>query len=145
MFLLSLMKTATSRHRTNMTGLVDLALAVDDSCFLNVFLQLCGCQACSSLTQSLTKQNEENILVFCVSLGMLNAENYERLEADKKKQVHKKHQCVGPVIRYHSVLMPLVSDPSFKEENVDVEGYGFVTAYLIAALLLEGFLTATNR
>ena len=50
-------------------------------------------------------------------------ENYERLEADKKRQVHMKRQCVGSVIRYHSVLMPLVSDVTLKEENVDVEGY----------------------
>ncbi|KAI4893293.1 hypothetical protein NFI96_019699 [Prochilodus magdalenae] len=55
-------------------------------------------------------------------INLRSLENYERLEADKKKQVHKKRQYVGPVIRYHSVLMPLVSDPSFKEENVDVEG-----------------------
>lgn len=51
------------------------------------------------------------------------AENYERLEADKKRHVHMKRQCVGSVIRYQSVLMPLVSDVNFKEENVDVEGY----------------------
>ncbi|NWY07730.1 VPS72 protein, partial [Nothoprocta ornata] len=49
------------------------------------------------------------------------AENYERLEADKKKQVHKKRKCVGPVIRYWSVTMPLVTELG-KEENVDVEG-----------------------
>lgn len=48
-------------------------------------------------------------------------ENYERLEADKKKQVQKKRKCVGPVIRYWSVTMPLVPEPG-KEENVDVEG-----------------------
>lgn len=50
-----------------------------------------------------------------------SAENYERLEADKKKQVQKKRKCVGPVIRYWSVTMPLVPEPG-KEENVDVEG-----------------------
>lgn len=50
-------------------------------------------------------------------------ENYERLEADKKKQVHKKRRFEGPTIRYHSVLMPLVSHSVLKEENVDVEGY----------------------
>ncbi|XP_072535646.1 vacuolar protein sorting-associated protein 72 homolog isoform X1 [Salminus brasiliensis] len=55
-------------------------------------------------------------------INLRSLENYERLEADKKKQVHKKRQCVGPVIRYHSVLMPLVSNPFLKEENVDVEG-----------------------
>lgn len=49
-------------------------------------------------------------------------ENYERLEADKKKQVHKKRRFEGPTIRYHSVLMPLVSHSVLKEENVDVEG-----------------------
>lgn len=53
----------------------------------------------------------------------LCVENYERLEADKKKQVHKKRRFEGPTIRYHSVLMPLVSQSLLKEENVDVEGY----------------------
>ncbi|KAL2084362.1 hypothetical protein ACEWY4_019880 [Coilia grayii] len=55
-------------------------------------------------------------------INLRSLENYERLEADKKKQVHKKHQCTGPIIRYHSVLMPLMSCPALKEENVDVEG-----------------------
>lgn len=50
------------------------------------------------------------------------AETYERLEADKKKQVHKKRKCPGPIITYHSVTVPLVGDPGPKEENVDVEG-----------------------
>lgn len=49
-------------------------------------------------------------------------ENYERLEADKKKQVQKKRRFEGPTIRYHSVLMPIVSHSVLKEENVDVEG-----------------------
>lgn len=53
----------------------------------------------------------------------VSAENYERLEADKKKQVHKKRRFEGPTIRYHSVLMPIVSHSVLKEENVDVEGY----------------------
>lgn len=57
-----------------------------------------------------------------VFLYSLPAENYERLEADKKKQVHKKRRFEGPTIRYHSVLMPLVSHSVLKEENVDVEG-----------------------
>lgn len=52
-------------------------------------------------------------------VNIRSLENYERLEADKKKQVHKKRRFEGPTIRYHSVLMPLVS---LKEENVDVEG-----------------------
>ncbi|RXN39396.1 vacuolar sorting-associated 72-like protein [Labeo rohita] len=55
-------------------------------------------------------------------INLRSLENYERLEADKKRQVHMKRQCVGSVIRYHSVLMPLVSDVTLKEENVDVEG-----------------------
>ncbi|XP_051577098.1 vacuolar protein sorting-associated protein 72 homolog isoform X1 [Myxocyprinus asiaticus] len=55
-------------------------------------------------------------------INLRSLENYERLEANKKRQVHMKRQCVGSVIRYHSVLMPLVSDVSLKEENVDVEG-----------------------
>ncbi|XP_003968978.1 vacuolar protein sorting 72 homolog a [Takifugu rubripes] len=49
-------------------------------------------------------------------------ENYERLEADKKKQVQKKRRFDGPTVRYHSVLMPIVSHSVLKEENVDVEG-----------------------
>uniref|UniRef100_A0A673IU00 Vacuolar protein sorting-associated protein 72 homolog n=1 Tax=Sinocyclocheilus rhinocerous TaxID=307959 RepID=A0A673IU00_9TELE len=55
-------------------------------------------------------------------INLRSLENYERLEADKKRQVHMKRQCVGSVIRFHSVLMPLVSDVTLKEENVDVEG-----------------------
>uniref|UniRef100_A0A671L867 Vacuolar protein sorting-associated protein 72 homolog n=1 Tax=Sinocyclocheilus anshuiensis TaxID=1608454 RepID=A0A671L867_9TELE len=54
-------------------------------------------------------------------INLRSLENYERLEADKKRQVHMKRQCVGSVIRYHSVLMPLVSDVTLKEENVDSE------------------------
>lgn len=54
--------------------------------------------------------------------NLRSLENYERLEADKKKQVHKKRRFEGPMIRYHSVLMPLLPDTHLKEENVDVEG-----------------------
>ncbi|NWI56141.1 VPS72 protein, partial [Calyptomena viridis] len=50
-------------------------------------------------------------------INLRSLENYERLEADKKKQVHKKRKCVGPVIRFCSLTMPLVP-----EDNVDVEG-----------------------
>lgn len=60
----------------------------------------------------------QNLLFVCLCF----VENYERLEADKKKQVHKKRRFEGPTIRYHSVLMPLVSQSQLKEENVDVEG-----------------------
>ncbi|XP_021232505.1 vacuolar protein sorting-associated protein 72 homolog [Numida meleagris] len=54
-------------------------------------------------------------------INLRSLENYERLEADKKKQVQKKRKCVGPVIRYWSVTMPLITELG-KEENVDVEG-----------------------
>lgn len=54
--------------------------------------------------------------------SLLCVENYERLEADKKKQVQKKRRFDGPTVRYHSVLMPIVSHSVLKEENVDVEG-----------------------
>ncbi|XP_004632542.1 vacuolar protein sorting-associated protein 72 homolog [Octodon degus] len=54
-------------------------------------------------------------------LNLRSLETYERLEADKKKQVHKKRKCPGPIITYHSVTVPLVGEPP-KEENVDVEG-----------------------
>ncbi|XP_053551696.1 vacuolar protein sorting-associated protein 72 homolog [Bombina bombina] len=53
-------------------------------------------------------------------INIRSLENYERLEADKKKQVHKKRRCVGPTIQYHSVVMPLITE--IKEENVDIEG-----------------------
>ncbi|XP_072303952.1 vacuolar protein sorting 72 homolog a isoform X2 [Eucyclogobius newberryi] len=55
-------------------------------------------------------------------LNIRSLENYERLEADKKKHVHKKRRFDGPTIRYHSVLMPIISSSLLKEENVDVEG-----------------------
>ncbi|NXA88725.1 VPS72 protein, partial [Melanocharis versteri] len=49
--------------------------------------------------------------------------NYERLEADKKKQVQKKRKIVGPVIRYWSLTMPLLPEPG-RDDPVDVEGLG---------------------
>lgn len=55
-------------------------------------------------------------------INLRSLENYERLEADKKKQVHKKRRCDGPTVRFHSVLTPLVSETHLKEETVDVEG-----------------------
>ncbi|KAB1260188.1 Vacuolar protein sorting-associated protein 72-like protein [Camelus dromedarius] len=55
-------------------------------------------------------------------LNLRSLETYERLEADKKKQVHKKRRCPGPIITYHSVTVPLVGEPGPREENVDVEG-----------------------
>lgn len=55
-------------------------------------------------------------------LSFDSEETYERLEADKKKQVHKKRKCPGPIITYHSVTVPLVGEPGPREETVDVEG-----------------------
>ncbi|XP_075463873.1 vacuolar protein sorting-associated protein 72 homolog [Ascaphus truei] len=56
-------------------------------------------------------------------INIRSLENYERLVADKKKQVLKKRRCVGPTIRYHSLAMPLITEINVKEENVDVEGF----------------------
>lgn len=55
-------------------------------------------------------------------LNLRSLETYERLEADKKKQVHKKRKCPGPIITYHSVTVPLIGELGPKEENVDIEG-----------------------
>nr|ACG76403.1 transcription factor-like 1 (predicted) [Otolemur garnettii] len=55
-------------------------------------------------------------------LNLRSLETYERLEADKKKQVHKKRKCPGPIITYHSMAVPLVGELGPKEETVDVEG-----------------------
>ncbi|KAM4665248.1 vacuolar protein sorting-associated protein 72 homolog [Discoglossus pictus] len=55
-------------------------------------------------------------------INIRSLENYERLEADKKKHVQKKRRCIGPTIRYHSVVMPLITEVNVKEENVDIEG-----------------------
>nr|XP_060613990.1 vacuolar protein sorting-associated protein 72 homolog [Anolis sagrei ordinatus] len=54
--------------------------------------------------------------------NLRSLETYERLEADKKRQVQKKRKCVGPTIRYYSGTMPLITDLGCKEETVDVEG-----------------------
>ncbi|XP_029437412.1 vacuolar protein sorting-associated protein 72 homolog [Rhinatrema bivittatum] len=62
-------------------------------------------------------------------INIRSLENYERLEADKKKQVQKKRKCVGPMIRYYSGTMPLVTEVSLKEENVDVEGLDLETQH----------------
>ncbi|EDL23365.1 mCG141404 [Mus musculus] len=55
-------------------------------------------------------------------LNLRSLETYERLEADKKKQIHKKRKYPGPIITYHSVTVQLVGKPGPKEENVDMEG-----------------------
>ncbi|NXV00693.1 VPS72 protein, partial [Cettia cetti] len=54
-------------------------------------------------------------------INLRSLENYERLEADKKKQVQKKRKIVGPVIRYWSLTMPLLPE-SGRDDPVDVEG-----------------------
>ncbi|NXX36337.1 VPS72 protein, partial [Nicator chloris] len=54
-------------------------------------------------------------------INLRSLENYERLEADKKKQVQKKRKIVGPVIRYWSLTMPLLPEPG-RDDPVDVEG-----------------------
>uniref|UniRef100_UPI00358F5365 vacuolar protein sorting-associated protein 72 homolog n=1 Tax=Myxine glutinosa TaxID=7769 RepID=UPI00358F5365 len=55
-------------------------------------------------------------------MNLRSLENHERLLADKMKQGLKKKQCTGPMIRYYSLSMPLVTEVSVKEDNVDVEG-----------------------
>ncbi|XP_030043043.1 vacuolar protein sorting-associated protein 72 homolog isoform X2 [Microcaecilia unicolor] len=60
-------------------------------------------------------------------LNIRSLENYERLEADKKKHVQKKRKCLGPTMRYYSVTMPLITEINLKEENVDVEGLDLET------------------
>uniref|UniRef100_A0A8C5UE35 Vacuolar protein sorting-associated protein 72 homolog n=1 Tax=Malurus cyaneus samueli TaxID=2593467 RepID=A0A8C5UE35_9PASS len=54
-------------------------------------------------------------------INLRSLENYERLEADKKKQVQKKRKIVGPVIRYWSLTMPLLPEAG-RDRPVDVEG-----------------------
>ncbi|XP_044770103.1 vacuolar protein sorting-associated protein 72 homolog isoform X1 [Neomonachus schauinslandi] len=75
-------------------------------------------------------------------LNLRSLETYERLEADKKKQVHKKRKCPGPIITYHSVTVPLVGEPGPKEENVDVEG-GFCVFLSLSPLRLDPTPTAS--
>lgn len=53
---------------------------------------------------------------------MHSLETHERLEADKKKQVHEKRKCPGPMITSHSMTVPLVGELGPEEENVEVEG-----------------------
>lgn len=73
-------------------------------------------------SDSLTRQLGKMAANWHPRFFLAPAETYERLEADKKKQVHKKRKCPGPIITYHSVTVPLVGELGPKEENVDVEG-----------------------
>ncbi|KAI5093233.1 vacuolar protein sorting-associated protein 72-like [Silurus meridionalis] len=70
-------------------------------------------------------------------------ENYERLEADKKKHVQKKRRFEGPTIRYHSVLM--MSEPPLKDENVDVEGLDQDTPLSASVTCMSGAGTLCSR
>ncbi|XP_069796328.1 vacuolar protein sorting-associated protein 72 homolog [Narcine bancroftii] len=73
-------------------------------------------------TQQLTQEELLAEAKITEEINLRSLENYERLEADKKRQVMKRWRCLGPTIRFHSLTVPLVSEISVKEENVDVEG-----------------------
>ena len=48
---------------------------------------------------------------------------YQQLELEKKKTKVQKQVYHGPIIRYHSVTMPLIEElPSDMEINVDGDG-----------------------
>ena len=47
-------------------------------------------------------------------------ENYQRMELEKKKSRIQKQMHRGPVVRYHSLTMPLIEElPLEPEINVD--------------------------
>lgn len=59
-------------------------------------------------------------VLFYYQLLIISAENYQRMELERKKgriskQIHK-----GPIIRYHSLTMPLIEElPPEPEISVD--------------------------
>ena len=46
-------------------------------------------------------------------------ENYQRLELEKKSRRIQKAVYRGPVIRYHSLTMPLIEEIPDNEINID--------------------------
>lgn len=50
---------------------------------------------------------------------ILHAENYQRLELEKKSRRSVKATQKGPIIRYHSLTMPLIEEmPDEDEEDM---------------------------
>ena len=49
--------------------------------------------------------------------NLASLEAYTRLEAEKKKVKEKSHEIKGPLIRFHSVVMPLIEDISKEKKS----------------------------
>ena len=50
-------------------------------------------------------------------------ENYQRLELEKKSRRIQKTVYRGPVIRYHSLTMPLIEEVQDNEINIEQDRY----------------------
>lgn len=64
---------------------------------------------------------EEAKLTEKINLASLDA--YQKMELEKKKKTVNKNVIKGPVIRYHSVSMPLISD---QNEIIDKQSRNFI-------------------
>lgn len=54
-------------------------------------------------------------------------ENYQRMELEKKKNRIQKQMHKGPIIRYHSLTMPLIEElPPEPEISVDEDRYIYI-------------------
>lgn len=71
-----------------------------------------------------------NFVILPVIYCWYFSENYYKLELEKKKSRISKQVYKGPIIRYHSVTMPLIEDitPDL-EVNVDEERWIFILAH----------------
>lgn len=54
-------------------------------------------------------------------INLKSLETYQKLELEKKRTRVQKQVYRGPIIRYHSVTMPLLSDDACLEPEIDVD------------------------
>lgn len=59
--------------------------------------------------------------------NLKSLETFQRLELEKKKVKSLKHTYTGPMIRYHSVTMPLIEDPENSDQVCKKYSRNFIT------------------
>ncbi|XP_077993620.1 vacuolar protein sorting-associated protein 72 homolog [Glandiceps talaboti] len=84
-------------------------------------------------------------------LNLASLRAYERLELEKKKNKLQKKAYKGPIIKYHSVTMPLIeelaetSQPSLLPEQINVVGNGEVEKPKSNKKCSRNFITFTDE
>ncbi|XP_076450232.1 vacuolar protein sorting-associated protein 72 homolog [Babylonia areolata] len=84
-------------------------------------------------------------------INMKSLENYQKLELEKKRARVQKEVYRGPVIRYHSVTMPLLNDDACLDPEINVDGDGDAPMETVQPLSTTGercsrtFVTFTDQ